>query len=98
MPLPIISKIESKKGNVPIKSLVTNIQFLRNLRSLNLLNDAIRRGIISIHFLDYETIYNTYMKARQKYAKMESYKIASVLCDVSETTVRIAVKKMKSFD
>ena len=91
-------KNKVEEGKVRQEQMVNNYEFINNLRKMNLLNEAIKRGLISVHFLDYETIYETFLKARKEYPKMESYRIASALCEMSETTIRMAVKKMISFD
>lgn len=76
--------------------MVTTIQVIEKLRRNNLFSLCVKKGIVSISFVDYFDIYKTYLTYRKKYKKMESYTLTAEDHLVSVATVRIVVSKMES--
>jgi hypothetical protein len=76
--------------------MVNTYEILNCLKKANCLQFLVQKGIIPISFLDHQVIYNVYLKYREHESKMQAYESIASECQVSSSTVRIAVKRLES--
>jgi hypothetical protein len=73
----------------------TTATLLADMKDSGLLPKLVKRGVISISFIDYMAIYNSYLDYRKKSQKMDSYTFAAEKHFVSVATVRNIVRTME---
>ena len=76
--------------------MVNTYEIITIANESGLLNLLVQKGIVPITFMDYKSIYDSYMVHRKSKGKMQSYEDCAFDCSVSEKTVRLVVKKMES--
>jgi hypothetical protein len=81
---------------MPEKEMVSTYEILNYLKDSGCLNILVKKGIVPITFLDYQHIYNFYLKHRENYNKMQAYAVTADDCNVSDSSVRVIVRKMEA--